>query len=52
MNKYLERLHQLKFSNDIEAVHIEADEILCEFLSELGYMEIVEAYEELYKWYA
>ena len=49
---HLEKLQQLKFNDDTEMVHVKADEILCELLSELGYTEIVDAYNELEKWYA
>ena len=38
--------------NDCEDWHITADDILCEFLSELGYKELVEAYLNIPKWYA
>ena len=37
---------------DIEAKHGEADEILCELLRSFGYIEIVDAYNAIEKWYA
>jgi hypothetical protein len=37
---------------DEEVSHIEADKILCEFLRELGQEAVVEAFEDLDKWYA
>jgi hypothetical protein len=36
---------------DIEADHCNADDILCEILTELGYEEIVEMFESIEKWY-
>lgn len=49
--KYLEQLQDLKCALDIEISHIEADEILCKILKELGYTEIVKAYNKVSKWY-
>lgn len=37
---------------DPEANHAEADDLLCDLLKELGYVDIVEAYEKIEKWYA
>jgi hypothetical protein len=37
---------------DEEDAHREADIILCELLSTLGYKEVVDAYGEIEKWYA
>ena len=37
---------------DIETRHMQADKILCEFLNQLGYQEVVKEYEKLPKWYA
>lgn len=35
-----------------ESAHIDADMVLCELLKSLGYVEIVEVYESIGKWYA
>lgn len=35
-----------------EDLHIEADYLLCELLTELGYTEIVQAYRNIPKWYS
>lgn len=43
---YLANLH------DKEAAHIRADGILTDILIALGYEDIVDAYEEIDKWYA
>lgn len=37
---------------DEENDHIEADDILMYFLENLGFTEVVEAYNEIKKWYA
>jgi len=37
---------------DQEIGHMEADDILCKLLAELGYQEVVDVYESLPKWYA
>lgn len=51
-NKYLERLKKLQNNYDIEAAHSEADNILCEILMEFELEDILEAYENVPKWYA
>lgn len=38
--------------DDPEFVHIEADDLLCYFLEELGYKELVKYYRKIPKWYA
>ena len=38
--------------NDRECAHIDADDILCAFIRELGYTELAEIYESFGKWYA
>ena len=37
---------------DKQGAHIEADEILCNLLEELGFKEVVRLYREIPKWYA
>jgi len=37
---------------DKERDHCEADDILCELLSSLGYGEVVDQFNKLEKWYA
>lgn len=39
-------------TGDNEADHSLADEILCKLLVSLGHEEVVEAWEEVHKWYA
>lgn len=45
-------LYKCKQSNDIEASHVDADDILCELLIELGYNDVVSAYNKVPKWFA
>ena len=40
------------FEDDTEMAHIQADEIICAVLDELGCDEIVDEYNKIYKWYA
>ena len=37
---------------DQEAEHKNADRLLCSLLSDLGYTDIVDAYNKIHKWYA
>ena len=39
-------------SGALNRTHIEADELMCEILRELGYAAGVEIFEEMDKWYA
>jgi hypothetical protein len=39
-------------SHDTEIAHSIADDVLCTLLIELGYKEVVDAYNEIDKWYA
>lgn len=48
----IERLREEAGSGDVESAHASADRILCELLIELGYGNVVEAWEEVPKWYA
>lgn len=47
----LEKLAELSKA-DPESAHAQADEWLCDFLSSRGYGDIVNAYENIEKWYA
>ena len=37
---------------DTEYAHIKADNILCELLTSFGCQEVVDAYEDIPKWFA
>jgi hypothetical protein len=47
----IEYLKQQQENSDTEDSHINADNILCEFLIELGFERIVEEFEKVNKWY-
>jgi hypothetical protein len=47
----LERLKEIKSNSDTEIAHQDADDVLCDLLSELGYGDVVEKYYEIEKWY-
>jgi hypothetical protein len=49
---YIKELRALQNDPDTEKVHAVADGILCELLRNLGYGEVVDAYEQLDMWYA
>jgi hypothetical protein len=52
-DRVLARLRELKDEDDDwESSHIEADGLLCEMLTALGYEDIVKAFNDLGKWYA
>ena len=50
--KAIKELALLNDAFDIESAHIEADRILCELLSALGYDEVVVEWTAVAKWYA
>lgn len=57
LKRSIATLIELKESNqsedaDIEKEHIQADEILCDFLLHLGYKELVDEFQKIWKWYA
>lgn len=49
----LETIHD-KWCKDLdnEIAHLRADDILCKLLRELGYGDVVSAFEKIEKWYA
>lgn len=48
----IEEMKKLVNNADYEIAHIEADGILCDVLTKLGYKELVDVYEQVGKWYA
>lgn len=50
--KYVEQLKKLSESDDPEKAHFEADHILLDLLTDLGYYEVVKAWVDIKKWYA
>ncbi len=49
---YLNKIMELTSSTDFEKAHYEADLILCDILRKVGFSEIVDLYECIYKCYA
>lgn len=45
-------LKECQESGDTESAHAEADNLLCQFLIDLGYVDLVEEYNKVDKWYA
>ena len=56
MERYLtlvnDRIRQNAHEHDTEMLHRDLDEILCNLLTELGYHDVVSAYNSTDKWYA
>ena len=52
LNEALEKLIELQDNADQEMAHVEADAILRNLLTVLGYPEIVYEYSKIPKWYA
>ena len=56
----LEKLREIKDGESVrdseyfspEKAHIDADEVLCQMLKSLGYADVVQAFSDVYKWYA
>lgn len=48
----IDRLKALQKSDDTEAAHSDADDIICELLARLGHKEIVDEYHRVPKWFA
>lgn len=48
----LKQLEELRHSTDTEGAHVDADNVLCKLLVDLGYKDVVKAYNLVDKWYA
>lgn len=48
----LAQLKPLVDSSDYEIAHGEADQVLCDLLIVLGYIDVVAVWEKVGKWYA
>ena len=49
--EYIQKMEDIEMWDE-ESPHINADWILADFLRELGYKDIVEAWKQIPKWYA
>lgn len=53
INKYVKQIKEIdQNKDDRETWHVIADDILCELLKELGYDAVVDAWDDIPKWYA
>jgi len=53
IERYMKRMETVVANNsDPEMAHINADDILCELLDELGYADLVDIYNKVEKWHA
>ena len=48
----VEKMKECVNNGDTEVAHLDADNILCDVLTQLGYKELVDLYEKVKKWYA
>lgn len=48
----VEKMKECVNNGDTEVAHLDADNILCDVLTQLGYKELVDLYEKVNKWYA
>lgn len=48
----VEKMKECVNNGDTEVAHLDADDILCDVLTQLGYKELVDLYEKVNKWYA
>jgi hypothetical protein len=48
----IEKLVVCQHNGDTEIAHSEADDILCDFLTALGYADVVAEYMKVDKWFA
>ncbi len=48
----IDNLKREQESDDIEIAHANADGVLCQLLTSLGFKKVVEEYNKIHKWYA
>ena len=48
----IEKMKECVNNGDTEVAHINADAVLCDVLTQLGYKELVDLSEKVKKWYA
>lgn len=48
----VEKMKECVNNGDTEVAHLDADNILCDVLTQLGYKELVDLYEKVKNWYA
>lgn len=52
MDRFVDHMKQCQTNLNTELAHIDADYILVEFIRELGYNDLADAYETVKKWYS
>ena len=52
IKKKKKKMKECVNNGDTEVAHINADAVLCDVLTQLGYKELVDLYEKVKKWYA
>lgn len=50
--EFAEKMAEIAKGGDVEASHGDADELMCQVLTEWGYGDGVKIFEEMSKWYA
>lgn len=50
--KVVEKLKLIQLDDDREAAHSDADDVLCNLLIDLGFIDVVYEYNKVEKWYA
>ena len=48
----IRQLQECQNNRDIEQAHYDADDILCDLLTSLGFADVVAEYEKVDKWFA
>ena len=48
----VEQMKECAKNSDYETAHVDADDILCDVLKQLGAKELVDEFEKVNKWYA
>ncbi len=48
----MDKLKEAQLIEDSAEAHVEADEILCELLTKIGYEDVVKEYNKVGKWYS
>ena len=52
LNESIHKMIEISSDYDEEMAHINADHLLCEVLNKLGFVELVNVYERVKKWYS
>jgi hypothetical protein len=51
--KYVKKMEELEalYGDDVEMLHVMADNLLCNLLEELGYEKVTQKFKDFNKWY-